>query len=735
MKYRFRPETSDVSTMRTALGLLLVALAVPAGAQPAPPAPPVVSAGVASGPIAVDGLLDEPAWAEAGIIPDLVQQDPRPGEPTPYVTRIRILIGGDSLFLGVEALTPEPAGIFFQTLQRDAPQGGDDSVAFLFDTFGDGRTGYFFRVNAGGARQDGLVIGGELSSSTDWDGLWEAKTRRTAAGWTAEIRLSAKSLRFHPGRDSWRMNIERYVAKGRVTLRWAAASHDARLTDLGRFGELRGLAGLHQGLGIAVSPYTLGRTTHLAGAARQNEVDAGADLSYNLTPELGLVATVRTDFAETEVDDRQINLTRFPLFFPEKRPFFLEGSNLFSFAVGLEADFVPFYSRRVGLVGGRPIPLDAGLKVLGRAGRWSIAALDVETGDGPGAAATNLAATRITWDADSHLRLGFLGTLGDPNGSGDNHLAGFDAVWQTTTFRGDKNLSLSAWGARSGGDLGPGDPGGWGVRAEYPNDLWTFLLQVQEFGEALQPALGFLPRPGTRQYLGGAEYRPRPTATGPFPWARQFSFELYPTWIEGADGRLESWNLYTALFNVATHSGLHFQANWFPEYERLTEPFAVATGVEIPAGEYRFNRFRLQAETSRTYPFRLSQTVTFGTFFGGRLTEWDSTATWTAGPGRLRLELHALNDFGDLARGRFSERLWQLKTVYAFSPDLVLQVYPQYDSQAGILALNSRLRWTLAPGRDLFVVVNRDWRRSAPREPLTGESDQVVIKLRWTWLG
>jgi len=720
--------------MRFAPGLLLLALAAPLGAE----APPAVTAGATTGPIAVDGALDEPAWAGAGVIPDLVQQDPRSGEPTPYVTRIRILAGGDSLYLGVEAFDPQPAGIFVQTLQRDAPQGGDDSIAFLLDTFGDGRTGYFFRVNAGGARQDGLVIGGELASSTDWDGLWEAKTRRTAAGWTAELRLSAKSLRFRPGLDHWGLNVERYVARGRVTLRWAAATHDARLTDLRRCGELHGIADLRQGLGLAVAPYALGRSTHFAGGERRNQVDGGADLAYNLTPELGLVLTARTDFAETEVDGRQINLTRFPLFFPEKRPFFLEGSNLFSFAAGLEADFIPFYSRRVGLVDGRPVPLDAGLKLLGRAGRWSIAALDVATGDGPAgtnAEATNLAATRITWDADSHLRLGFLGTAGDPRGLGDNHLAAFDAVWQTTTFRGDKNLSLTAWGARSGGDLGPGQPGGWGVRAEYPNDLWTFLLQAQDFGEALRPALGFLPRPGTRQYLGGAEYRPRPTATGPFPWARQFSFELYPTWIERRDGRLESWNVYTALFNVATHSGLHFQVNWFPQFERLPEPFEVAPGVVVPTGDHRFNRFRLQAETSRSRPFRLSQMVTFGTFFGGRLTEWDSAATWTAGPGRLRFELHGINNFGDLPGGRFTQRLWQLRTIYAFSPDLVLQAFTQYDSEAGLVALNSRLRWTLSPGRDLFVVVNRDWRRDSPRQALRGESDQVVVKLRWTWLG
>jgi len=710
---------------------LLLAVALPATAQEAS-----VAAGHVVGPIVLDGALDEPAWEYAGILSNLTQQEPEPGRPTPFDgTRISILTNGDTLYFGVVCPDPEPEKIAIHTLQRDADLEGDDTIAIVLDTFGDGRTGYLFRINAGGARQDGLLSGKE-DASLDWDGLWEARVRRTAEGWTAEIALSARSLRFRPGLAHWGFNAERYVARERLTLRWQGASLDARLEDLQRAGALTGVGGLRQGLGLAAVPYALGRADDRRDAPETHEKgESGLDLSYNLTPELGAVVTVNTDFAETEVDTRQVNLTRFPLFFPEKRPFFLEGSNLFAFASGLEESFIPFYSRRVGLFRGRVVPIDAGLKLLGRAGPWSIAALDIATGDSSAVPAANLFAGRTTYDVGEHLRVGALLTRGDPNGRDDNAFAGLDTVWQTSSFRGDKNLSFAAWGAHSAGDLPAGRATGWGLRIDYPNDLWDLSLNVNEYGEALDPALGFLPRPGTRQYSPGAAYQPRPREDGAFGWVRQFFFELFPTRVDRLDGTTESWRVFTAPFNVVTRSGEHLEANWAPQLERLDEPFEVAEGVVIPAGTYRFDRYRVEAQSSRSRPWRVGSTVWFGEFFGGRLTQWESFLYWTFGPGRLRVELDAENDFGHLPQGSFIQRLLQWKTFYAFSPDLIVSAFTQYDSASRDLGLNARLRWTIHPGRDLFLVWNRNWKRLLPPdETFERNADQVALKLRWTWL-
>jgi hypothetical protein len=719
---------------------LLTLFLAPALAGQQTSAPSSVAAVPAAGAIVLDGSLDEPAWTEAGTIPGLVQQDPEPGGPTPFdATRISILSDGITLYFGIVCPDPEPEKISVHTLQRDAEMDGDDTIALVLDTFGDGRTGYLFRINAGGARQDGLISGPE-EVSLDWDGIWEARTRRTADGWSAEIAVSARSLRFRPGLRTWGMNLERFVARERITLRWAGLTLDARLEDLRRAGSLAGIDNLKQGLGLSTAPYALGRYDD-----RRTEPDAeskgetGLDLAYNLTPGLGAVLTVNTDFAETEVDTRQVNLTRFPLFFPEKRSFFLEGSNLFAFGSGVEGEFIPFYSRRVGLVGGQVLPLDAGLKLLGRAGRWSIAALDVETGDSSAARATNLFAGRTTYDVNEHLRVGALATRGDPDGVEDNALAGLDALWQTSSFRGDKNLSFGAWAARSDGDLTPGQaPGqrsGWGFKADYPNDLWDVFLTYREFGDALDPAIGFLPRPGTRQARGGGSFQPRPEEDGLFSWVRQFFFELFLTRVDRLDGTTESWEVFTAPWNAVTRSGEHLEANWVPQFERLDEPFEVAEGVVIPPGEYQFTRWRVEGQSATSRPWRVGSTLWFGDFFDGRLTQWQSFVNWTFGPGRLRLELEAENNFGDLPQGDFIQRLGQLKTVYAFSPDLIVSVFAQYDSESRDLGLNSRLRWTIQPGRDLFVVWNRDWQRTLdPGYRLDLDSDQVVVKLRWTTL-
>ena len=706
--------------------------------SPGPGAAPTVDALQASGPISLDGSLDEPSWQKAGEIPFLTQQDPKPGAPTPFdATRVLVLADGENLYFGVVCPDPEPEKIVVHTLERDAELRGEDVLTFVLDTFGDRRTGYLFSLNAGGARQDGLIVPGEDIPAFEWDGIWDARARRTAEGWTAEISVSARSLRFRPGLTSWGLNFERYVARERMTLRWAGLSLNAKLPDLRRAGQLFGVYDLGQGKGLSVSPYAVGRAEDVrsTGSGRSEESDLGLDLSYNFTPELGAVLTVNTDFAETEVDSRQINLTRFPLFFPEKRPFFLEGSNLFSFGSGLAPDFIPFYSRRVGLVEGQVAPIDAGLKLLGRAGPWSIAALDVETGDSAEAASTNLFAGRAAYDAGEHLRFGALYTRGDPLGLRDNSFAGLDAQWRTSTFRKDKNLSFAGWAARSSGDLEPGQSDGWGVRATYPNDLLELVFEVNEFGEALDPALGFLPRPGTRQWTTRGAWKPRPELKGFLGSVRQLFFEVLATRIDRLDGPTESWQIYTTPLNAQTHSGDRLEVNWVPQLERLDQPFQVARGVAIPPGEYRFDRWRVQFQTTRARPWRIDSIVWFGDFYTGRLTQLDNLVGWTFGPGRLRLELGSEIHFGDLPEGDFVQRLWQLKTVWGLSPNLFVSSFVQYDSESRDLGINSRLRWTLRPGRDLYVVWNRNWQQDLnDTYRFAPNIDQFAVKLRWTKL-
>jgi hypothetical protein len=693
----------------------------------------------ASGPITLDGRLDEPAWRDAVVLP-LVQQSPKPGEATPYSTEVRILVAGDRIYFGFLCHDPEPARIAIHTLRRDEEMSGDDTVSIALDTEGDKRTGYFFQVNAAGARTDGLISGPD-GPSLDWDGIWDARTVRLADGWSAEIVIPTRTLSFGHGLDRWGLNLEREIARDRVTMRWSSPTLDAKFCDLSRAGAIAGLGGLEQGRGIEISPFVVGRMKdRFDGVPRAWQGSGGLDFTWRATPQLAAVVTVNTDFAETEVDARQINITRFPLFFPEKRSFFLEGSNQFVFGLGLDEQFIPFFSRRIGLFNGQQVPIDAGLKVYGRVGRWNVALLDVETRrteTGAGVLpSANLMAGRISYDLTEQLRVGAIFTNGNPSGAGESRFAGFDAVWRTSKFLGDKNLLIGGWTARTMGDLVPGSRAGWGGRVDYPNDLWDCAAAWNRFGEALEPALGFLPRPGTRQLTAYCAFQPRPSKDGRLRWIRQEFLENEYVRVVNAAGVTESWHYFLAPVNVRMESGDRFEFNYRPTFEFLTAPFEIARGVVLPPGPYQFTRWRFEAQTSPHRPVQFGSTTWFGSFYNGDLTQWENFVRWTAPKGRVQIALSAENDFAHLKQGNFVQRLWQLQMVYASSPNLALTSFIQYDTESQNLGANTRLRWTIRPGNDLFVTWNRGWQRLilSPRDAsLIPDNELLAVKLRWTF--
>lgn len=684
-------------------------------------------------PVRVDGRLDEEAWKSAAVIPDLAQQSPQPGGAHPFTTEVRLLADDRTLYVGFRCRDPDPSRIAVHTMLRDGDMQGDDSVALLFDTFGDDRNGYLFRVNAAGARLDGLISGPE-SFSTDWDGLWDAAAVRTTDGWTAEIAIPGATLKFRPGRP-WGLNVQRYVARDLMDLRWTGTTLDAKLWDMSRAGRLAGLDGLKQGLGISAVPYALVLREETFPDEKQSwRGRAGFDLSWNPATDLGVVLTVNTDFAETESDTRQINLTRFPLFYPEKRAFFLESSNLFTFGLGLETRFIPFYSRRVGLLEGDQIPIDAGVKLMARSGRFALAALDVSMRPTNLSDRTNLFAGRLTYDLDKHLRLGLIGTNGDPAGRLSSYLTGLDAVWQTSTFRGDKNLAFGLWGAISGGDLPDGRRTGWGFKADYPNDLWDVSFKVDEFGDALVPALGFLPRPGTRQWSAGISYQPRP-GPGPFSSVQQFFFIADAVLVTDLAGSAESWEVFLSPLYFTMRSGDGLLLAAMPTFERPTFPFEISPGVVIPPGSYQFHRAYAELTSSKSRPFWGQVVASTGAFYGGRMGSVRLVAGWTGLRGHLSLSTNLYYVDGRLPEGHFIKRLYEGRADGAFHPDLLLSAYLQYDSESRNLGTNVRARWTIRPGCEAFLVWVRGWTSppGAPLSQLPPESDQLVAKLRWTF--
>lgn len=704
---------------------------------------PKVTAGRLSGSLRIDGVLDEAAWQQAGVIPDFVQQMPRPFEPTPYHTEVRLLVDDDTLYLGVHCIDPEPDKIVVHTLQRDGELFSDDHVTFVLDTFGDRRSGYIFRVNAAGAIQDGLVDGSSGGNEYggggggEWDGIWRAAGRVTATGWDCEIAIPSRTLRFAKGADIWGFNIERTVPREHMDLRWTAITLDSTLSDLRRAGELAGVGHLRQGLGLSVSPYALVRSERdFQLETSTTKGDAGLDVAYGLGPQLSAVLTVNTDFAETEVDSRQINLTRFSLFYPEKRQFFTDGSNLFSFGSGLDQSFIPFFSRRIGLHEGERVPLLGGVKLVGRQGRFGIGILDVQTKDGANVGGTNLFASRVTYDVDDHLRFGLIGTYGDPDGESDNHLVGVDALWQTSTFRGDKNLRAGAWFAGSGGDGPDGKRTGYGLQIAYPNDLVSSSITFKEFGDALRPAIGFLPRPGTRWYEGELSYNPRPRTGWLSTWVQRLNFGVFSEVVTDLSGTTESWSADVCLLGVESQSGDRLEFMVEPQYEYLPYPFEISDGVVVPAGKHRFNRYSIEAGTSHHRTWEVESELSFGTFYTGTMREWEQSIGYNSSGGRLQVALAFESYWGDLPEGRFTERVLSLRSAYCLSPTFVVSAFAQYDTDSRNVGVNTRLRWTVQPGTDFYVVWNHGWQRPFGEDSwrvLEPVSDQAIVKLRYTW--
>lgn len=689
--------------------------------------------------ITLDGKLDEEIWRTAPLL-HLTQQSPKPGVPTRFDTDVRIIIGKDRVYFGFTCRDPQPQRIVVHGMQRDGDLSGDDAVAVVLDTYGDHRTGYFFQINAAGARNDGLISNAD-NVALDWDGVWDARTQRTADGWSAEIVIPSRTLSFSSGRPMWGLNVERFVARERLTLRWSSPTLDSFLYDLSRAGVLSGVGELRQGLGIEFSPYVTGRTnSRFHGVPRSWQGAMGGDFTWKITPQLVTVFTANTDFAETEADARQINLTRFPLFFPEKRAFFLEGANQYEFGLGLSDQFIPFFSRNIGLLNGDQIPLDGGMKLNGRVGRWNLAALDVQTRDAttrsgfvPG---TNLMAGRVSYDVTDKFRVGTIFTNGTPAGIGTDRLIGFDAVYRSSTFLKNKNFFVGGWTARTDGDVGPGQRQGWGFKIDYPNDLWDCYSSFNNYGDALDPALGFLPRPGTRQTETYCAWQPRPSKDGPFRWIRQEFLENQFRYITNLDGRVESWNYFFAPINVRMETGDRFEFNYYPHFEFLAAPFEISPGVVIPAGSYNFTRWRFEAQSSPHRRFQGGTLTWFGSFYDGDLLQQENYLRWTSPAAHWQVDLSAENDFAHLREGNFVQRLWQLKGGYAWNPNLLLTSFVQYDTESQNVGTNTRLRWTIRPGNDLFLVWNRGWQKLNldPHElHLVPNSETFAVKLRWTF--
>ncbi|MFP5356041.1 MAG: DUF5916 domain-containing protein, partial [Gemmatimonadota bacterium] len=691
---------------RAATALLPIALAVsrlPAqqtAQQTA--AAPTLRVGVARGVVHLDGRLDEAMWQAADSIGDLTQIEPVQGVAPSGRTVVRVVATAEALVIGIRADDAEPTRLVSFARERDANLSNEDHLKIVLDSYRDGRSGYVFAINPNGARYDALVAGQGESENANWDAAWEAATARTATGWSAEIRIPVRSLQFKQGEREWGFNVQRRIQRLLETDRWASPERNFKVTQTFRAGRLTDVPAFGLGLGLSVRPsLTAGAGVPAPGADVEGERDASLDVTQALGANTLAALTINTDFAETEVDTRRTNLTRFPIVFPEKRTFFLQGADIFDFGLGTGDDVRPFFSRRIGLLSGNEVPIEAGVKASGRGRGANFGALVLHTGDIADRETLNLPQTsstmgvlRVRQNALRESSLGMIATFGDPLGRAGSWTAGADATYQTSRLFGNKNFLAGAWGLATGREgLPDGQRTAFGGKLDYPNDLWDVSLTLRQVGDAFDPSLGFVPRPAVKAMNLSMTYKPRPRGDVLGLDVRQMMNELFFTLVGDLDDRWESYRVFFAPINWRLESGDRFEFNANPTGERLAQPFEIAKGVAIPAGSYHWIRYRLEAGFAPKRRLSGQATWWFGDFYTGRLDELILTAAWKPSP-LLIFELNGTRNAGRLPEGKFTQDLIGTRVRLNVSPDLQVNNYLQYDNASDSFGANTRLRWT-----------------------------------------
>ena len=676
------------------------------------------------GPLSIDGHLDEAVYDTVPAIGGFIQQVPDEGAPATERTDTWVFFTDDTIYIAARCWDSQPERMVANEMRRDnLGIFQNENFAVALDTFYDKRNAYMFHTNPLGGLFDGIITAGNMNR--DWNGVWETSTQRFENGWTVEIAIPFKTIRFSPGSvQTWGIHLRRIVRWKNETsyLTAVPAAYGMRgIMELAVAGAMVGVEAPASTGNIEIKPYVIAdlTTDRLATPPTANALDgnAGFDLKYAVTEGLTADFTYNTDFAQVEVDEQQVNLTRFSLFFPEKREFFLEGQGIFDFGGGRvfggggsglrvggsggggNNTPILFFSRRIGIAGGLPVPIDAGGRLTGKVGPYSVGLLDIRTADDArsGSSATNFAVVRLRRDILRRSSIGALATHRSVSvvGDGANRTYGVDG-----TFAFYDNLRINSYLART-------ETPGLGEEAlsyrgqfDYNADRYGLQLERLVVGEDFNPEVGFLRRTNFQRSFASARFSPRPAGIAAI---RKLSWEANLDYITSGAGRLET-RIASGTFSVELENSDQFLVEASDNFEFLPAPFEVASGVVIPVDGYNF------VDTRATYIFgnqrRLSGgvSVSHGGFFGGDKTTVEISRGRVDLASRFSIEPAVSVNRVEGSWGRFTTTLVNARSSFTITPRAFIGALVQYNSAAESLSTNIRLRWEYQPGSELFVV-------------------------------
>ncbi|MGE3843398.1 MAG: DUF5916 domain-containing protein [Vicinamibacterales bacterium] len=680
--------------------------------------------------IVLDGNLDEAAWAQASPAADFYQKLPRNGAPASERTEARFLYDDDNLYVGVTCFDSAIDKLLIKDLREDFDFSTTDLVQIFIDSLHDRRSGFTFVVNPAGARRDSQIsISG--GANQDWDGVWDAKVSIGPEAWVVEFAIPFKTVRFSgaPSQE-WGLNLSRRVMHLSEESNWSPVPIRFSGNQADMAGTLRGLQNVRQGRNLKVKPFVVAGGTQARTGDRTRtttDLDGGFDLKYSLTPSMTVDATYRTDFAQVEVDQQQVNLTRFNLFFPEKRDFFLENSGNFSFGAGnrtfgaTTSNLVPFFSRSIGLGGGgSPIPIVAGSRVSGQAGRNDLGLLVMKTE----AVTTSTASTPsnsyfVGRYKRNLLRTSWIGGIFTDREStkpGDyNRVYGPDVHFQFfQKLELDSYVLRSETPGRSGKNMARNFVTAW------RDDEWVVSAEYNAVEPNFNPEVGFVRRANMSQYSGEAAWRPQLRSDA----IRNLDFTASVDYFENGAGSIET-RTQEATVGVQFENSASFSFNTNQTFDRLLRPFAIRPTVAIPAGEYQYRRYTVTYNTPNNRSVRLTGNTNWGEFWDGR--NLSVTAGLNMRPNyHLNVDLSYSRSQVTLPYGSFTTGLVGARVAYGFSPRAFLNAFVQYNADTNQVSSNLRFNFTHHPLSDLYLVYNDR------RDTMTGRLLERAVIIKFT---
>jgi len=685
-------------------------------------------------PPVVDGVLDDAAWAMAEPLDDMHQVWPVEYAETSQATVIYVVYGEDAVYVGARLSDSDPDQITAQVLRQGERPNNDDYFAVIISPFNDQRSGYLFEVNPNGVRSEAQYQDGRREQY-EWQGIWNASSTVDEGGWTAEIEIPLKSLSFDAQSDTWGINFRRRIGRNRQADGWVSRNRSQNPIVSGR---AVGFSELQQGRGLDVVPSIsmTERKVYGPGSA-SSDFEPSLDVFYKFTPELTGVVTLNTDFSATEVDDRQVNLTRFSLFFPEKRDFFLQDSDIFEFGrigSGMGANSHngrPFFSRTIGLnEDSAPVDLTGGVKLSGRSGPWSLGMLGVRQDESGAVGATDIFVGRAAMNVLAESSVGMIFTDGDPQSDLDNSVVGFDFRYQNSRLASGRTFEAETWYQKSETPgLDDNDESyGFGIRQNSFDGFGGFI-ELREIQENFNPALGFVNRSGIRRTNGNLTYYYRPRDSVLRAFHARFGFSRSERL---SDGQIESDFMFLRFLELQNHLGDRISMTYRPQRENLIEDFEIADGVVIPVGDYDWDAYRIEMRTGPQRRFAANLQVEFGDFYSGERLGVSPTITWRPSRHFLLDLSYQLNEV-DLPEGSFTTRLTRLRADIVFSSRLSWVNILQWDNDSNALGINSRLHWIPRAGQEAFLVLNHTLQDIDLNRHFHSEAADLTLKFSYTF--